>query len=379
MAEIPAASNITSVTELRADRPPLKIALVAPLIESVPPKLYGGTERVVAYLSDELVRMGHDVTLFASGDSTTSAKLVPCSERALRLDPRVVDPIPHYMVMLNRLYRRIDEFDIIHFHIDSLQYPLFQEFADRTLTTLHGRQDLFDLGPLYEEFPDAPLVSISNAQRKPLGALNWRGTVYHGQPADLCAFDGTPTDDYMAFVGRICPEKRPDRAIEIARRAGVPLKIAAKIDAFDRAYFESEIKPLFDDPMVEYIGEIGDGEKSEFFGNAKALLFPIDWPEPFGLVMIEAMACGTPVIAFPCGSVPEVIDEGVTGFVVESVDEAVDAVARLDTLDRHGIRNRFETRFSVGRMAQDYVAVYQDLLSRQIVPTPSALPGGSAA
>ena len=379
MAENLAVSSSTFVTELRAEQPPLKIAQVAPLIESVPPRLYGGTERVVWYLSEELVRMGHDVTLFASGDSTTSAKLVPCCERALRLDPRVVDAIPHYMVMLNRLYRRMGEFDIIHFHIDSLQYPLFQEFADRTLTTLHGRQDLFDLGPLYGEFPHAPLVSISNDQRKPLGALNWRGTVYHGQPADLYVFDGTPSDDYLAFVGRICPEKRPDRAIEIAHRAGVPLKIAAKIDAFDRAYFESEIKPLFDDPMIEYIGEIGDAEKSEFLGNAKALLFPIDWPEPFGLVMIEAMACGTPVIAFPCGSVPEVIDHGVTGFLVESVDEAVDAVARLDTLDRRDIRNRFETRFSVGRMAQDYVAIYQDLLSWRNVPLQSALSGDSAA
>ncbi len=339
----------------------MKIAQVAPLIESVPPRLYGGTERVVSHLVEELVWQGHDVTLFASGDSSTTATLVPCCEHALRHDPHVLDPIPHYMVMLDRVRRRAAEFEIIHFHIDVLHLPLFRDLACRTVTTLHGRLDLADLQCLYREFREIPLVSISNQQREPLRGMNWMGTVHHGFPIDLYRYNPVVRDDYLAFLGRICPEKRLDRAIEIARRAGMRLKIAAKIDRADQAYFDAQIRPLLNDPLIEFIGEIDDTEKSAFLGHARGLLFPIDWPEPFGLTMIEAMACGTPVVAYRRGSVPEVVEHGVTGFIVDTMDEAVAAVHRLDHLNRGLVRDRFVERFSVERMANDYLAIYDAL------------------
>jgi glycosyltransferase involved in cell wall biosynthesis len=341
----------------------VKIAQIAPLAESCPPRLYGGTERIVSFLTEELVAQGHDVTLFASGDSQTKARLVACSERALRLDPRVVDFLPHHILMLEEVRRRADAFDVLHFHIDLLQFPLVREFADRTVTTLHGRLDLPDLQPFYRAFPDMPLVSISHDQRRPMPPeVHWQGNVYHGLPRDLLPFRAEPRGDYLAFLGRISEEKRPDRAIEIAVRAGLPLKMAAKIDRADQAYWESTIEPMVGaHANVEFVGEIDEQHKAEFLGNARALLFPIDWPEPFGLVMIEAMACGTPVVAFRCGSVPEVIDEGASGFVVDSVDGAVAALARLDTLDRAGVRAAFDRRFTVERMAEDYLALYRAL------------------
>lgn len=342
----------------------MRIAQIAPLFESVPPRLYGGTERVVHYLTEEFVRLGHDVTLFASGDSQTSAELVPVSPTALRLDPDVKDPFPYLTLTMERVRQRADEFDILHFHTDYFHFPLFRGVADKTVTTLHGRLDLSDLWPLYKEFPDMPLVSISNYQRLPMPKVRWLGTVYHGLPLDAYSFRPNPQGKYLAFLGRICPEKRPDRAIEIARQAGIKLKIAAKVDDADVAYFENEIVPLLGDPLVEFIGEIGEDEKAEFLGNALAMLFPIDWPEPFGLVMIEAMACGTPVIAFRCGSVPEVIEHGATGFIVDSVEEAVAAVGKARTLNRRHIRQHFETRFSVDRMAADYLVLYERLKQR---------------
>jgi glycosyltransferase involved in cell wall biosynthesis len=343
----------------------MKIAQVAPLVESVPPTLYGGTERVVSWLTEELVAQGHDVTLFASGDSQTSAKLVPVVERALRLDDRVRDCLPYNFIMLDQVAERALEFDILHFHIDFMHYPMFRDMPSRTLTTLHGRLDLPDLQPIYNAFPYMPVVSISDNQRLPMPPVNWAGTVYHGLPIDQ--FRGTTTHKgYLAFLGRISPEKCPDRAIAIARKAGIPLKIAAKVDAVDRAYFESTIKPLLDDPLVEFIGEIGEARKQEFLGGAQALLFPIDWPEPFGLVMIEAMACGTPVIATPCGSVPEVMEDGVTGFIVNSVDEAVAAVGRLDVLSRETVRQRFEQRFTAPIMARQYLEIYKRLMQAQL-------------
>ncbi|MFQ5774377.1 MAG: glycosyltransferase family 4 protein [Kiloniellaceae bacterium] len=343
----------------------MKIAQVSPLIESVPPKFYGGTERIVSYLTEELVRQGHEVMLFASGDSQTSAELVPCSPKALRLDPRVHDPFPHYMLMLEQIRRRADDFDILHFHIDYLHYPLFRDIASRTVTTQHGRLDLADLQPLFAEFEDMPLVSISDRQRQPLPSARWVATVYHGLPPDLHSFSEAGANGYLAFLGRICPEKRPDRAIEIARRTGIELKIAAKVDKVDRAYFEEVVRPLLDDPLVEFVGEIGEERKTEFLGGARALLFPIDWPEPFGLVMIEAIACGTPVIAWRCGSVPEVIDQGVNGFVVDSIDGAVAALEKVDSIDRRGVRRGFEARFTVERMARNYLRVYESLVSAE--------------
>jgi glycosyltransferase involved in cell wall biosynthesis len=341
----------------------MKIAQIAPLAERCPPKLYGGTERIVSYLTEELVRRGHDVTLFASGDSITAAKLVRCSDMALRLNPAVEEHLPYDVMMLDEMRRRAHEFDVLHFHIDLIHYPLIRDFADRTVTTLHGRLDLPDLKPFYAAFPEIPLVSISNDQRRPLPAhLNWVGTVHHGLPGDLLSFTAKPTGDYLAFLGRISPEKRPDRAIEIAARAGMKLKMAAKVDKVDQAYWHETIAPLVaSNPNVEFIGEIGDEQKAEFLGNARALLFPIDWPEPFGLVMIEAMACGTPVIAFRCGSVPEAVDDGYSGFIVTSVGEAVEAVASLDQLDRAKVRETFEERFTVERMARDYLAIYRNL------------------
>ena len=341
----------------------MKIAQVAPLAERCPPRLYGGTERIVSYLTEELVRQGHDVTLFASGDSRTAARLVRCSDMALRLNPAVKDHTPHHLVMLDEVRRRADDFDVIHFHIDLLHFPLIRDYADRTLTTLHGRLDLPDLKPFYAAFPQMPLVSISDSQRRPMPAVNWTGTIPHGLPRDLLPFSPQPKGDYLAFLGRISPEKRPDRAIDIAARAGLPLKIAAKIDNVDRAYWDMVIAPLVArHENVEFIGEIDETRKASFLGNARALLFPIDWPEPFGLVMIEAMACGTPVIAWNCASVPEVIDHGVTGFIVDNEAQGAAAVERLLMLDRATVRATFEQRFTVERMAADYLSVYRGLV-----------------
>ena len=350
----------------------MKIAQVAPLYESVPPLTYGGTERVVSYLTEELVAQGQDVTLFASGDSQTSAKLVPGSPRSLRLSGNSIDHLAHHIAMLDDVMRMAPEFDVIHFHIDYMHFPLSRYCALPSLTTLHGRLDLPDLLPVYKKFPDAPLVSISLSQRKPMPRVNWVGNISHGLPMDLLTFQPR-TGDYLAFLGRISPEKRVDRAIEIARRAGMPLKIAAKIDNADREYYESTIKPLMGDPNVEFIGEIGENEKSEFLGNAYAYLFPIDWPEPFGLTMIEAMACGTPTIAFNCGSVPEVMQEGLTGFIVEDMDQAVAAVAKISTIERTACRNVFEKRYTATRMAEEYVEIYQSMA------TPAAVSSDSQA
>jgi glycosyltransferase involved in cell wall biosynthesis len=341
----------------------MKIAQVAPLMESVPPKCYGGTERVVSWITEELVRQGHDVTLFAAGDSVTSANLIPCCPRGLRLE-KTLDPMAHHVVMLNEIRRRAAEFDVMHFHIDYLHFPLFCDRPTRTLTTLHGRLDLPDLPAVFGAFPEMPLTSISNHQRQPIPALNWVGTIYHGLPRDLLPYRESPSWDYLAFLGRICPEKRVDRAITIAKRVGMKLKIAAKVDPVDRKYFENVIKPLLDDPLIEFIGEIGDQDKAEFLGNAYAMLFPIDWPEPFGLVMIEAMSCGTPVVAYRRGSVPEVIDHGLTGLVVDDEDEAVTAVRRVSMLDRVRVRHRFEERFSLERMVAGYCALYSDAVAR---------------
>ncbi len=340
----------------------MKIAQIAPLAESVPPRLYGGTERIVSYLTEELVRQGHDVTLFASGDSQTKAKLVPVTTMALRLNPHVCDPIPHHMILLEEVRRRADQFDALHFHIDLLHMPFAQEHLDRAVTTLHGRLDLPDLVPFYRAFPDHRLVSISDHQRLPMPPVNWAGTVYHGLPADLLPPRLEGGDGYLAFLGRISPEKRPDRAIRIAARAGMPLRIAAKIDNVDRQYWEQDIAPLLEKhPNVTFIGEINEAQKADFLGRASALLFPIDWPEPFGLVMIEAMACATPVIAFRCGSVSEVIEHGVSGFMVDSEDEAVAAVRTIRDLDRAAVRAAFDARFTAERMAADYVALYHDM------------------
>ncbi|MGR9173309.1 glycosyltransferase family 4 protein [Rhizobium sp. KDH_Rht_773_N] len=340
----------------------MKIAQIAPLAESVPPKLYGGTERIVSYLTEELVAQGHDVTLFASGDSVTNARLVVCSDVALRLNQAVKDHLPHQVVMLEEIRRRAHEFDVLHFHIDLLHFPLIRAFADRTVTTLHGRLDLPDLKPFYKAFPDVPLVSISNDQRRPMPPVNWSGTVYHGLPVDLLPFIEKPQGNYLAFLGRISPEKRPDRAIEIAAKVGMPLKIAAKIDNADKAYWETVVEPMVKSHSnVEFVGEINEHQKADFLGNAGALLFPIDWPEPFGLVMIEAMACGTPVIAFRCGSVPEVIDEDVSGVLVDSVQEAVENIEWALRLDRRKVRAAFEKRFTAERMARDYVDIYRQL------------------
>jgi glycosyltransferase involved in cell wall biosynthesis len=345
----------------------MRIAQVAPLYESVPPQYYGGTERVVSYLTEELVRQGHEVTLFASGDSVTKARLVAPCRRSLRLDKECVDQLAHHIVQLELVLKYSNRFDIIHFHTDYLHFPLSRRQTTPHLTTLHGRLDLPDLVPLYQEFTEVPVVSISDAQRQPLPWLNWQETVYHGLPEDLYRFRGTP-GTYLAFLGRISPEKRVDRAIEIAKRIGMEIKIAAKVDAVDRAYFEHNVAPLLKDPLVEYIGEIGDDAKDEFLGNAYALLFPIDWPEPFGLVMIEAMACGTPVIAYRHGSTPEVIEDGVTGFLVDGLEDAIRAAERISTLSRKRCRRVFEQHFSASRMAAGYLAVYQRLIGRKLTP-----------
>ncbi len=338
----------------------MRIAQVSPLYESVPPKLYGGTERVVSYLTEELVKQGHDVTLFASGDSVTSARLVSPCRKSLRLDSACKDYISHHVLMLEQVINMQDEFDIIHFHIDYIHYPVARRMSVPIVTTLHGRQDLPDLKALYDEFDDVPVISISNSQRCPIPHVNWQGTVYHGLPLSLYSLS-EGTGGYLAFLGRISREKRLDRAIEIARRSGVPLRIAAKVDKTDEEYFHKEIKPMLNHKDVIFLGEIGEDQKEHFLGNALALLFPIDWPEPFGLVMIESFACGTPVIAYSEGSVPEIIDEGVTGFICGDIDRAVEAVSKASALDRISCRRRFEERFSVSRMAQDYLCVYRRL------------------
>ena len=348
----------------------MKIAQIAPLIESVPPRLYGGSERMVSYLTEELVRMGHDVTLFASGDSVTSAKLVPCVPKALRLDTQVHDSIPYYMLMLDRVRACADEFDILHFHIDFFPFPIFRPMAQRTLTTLHGRLDLPDLSAFYLGFDDMPLVSISDAQRRHLPHANYVKTIHHGLPLDLHRPTYDPRGGYVAFLGRISPEKGADRAIAIAQRFGIPIKIAAKVDKVDRPYYRDVVEPLLSAPGVELIGEINESQKTSFLGEAKALLFPIDWPEPFGLAMIEAMACGTPVLAFRRGSVSEVVEDGVSGMIVDSFDEAVAALPRVFSLDRRRVRQTFERRFGADRMARDYVSLYRAMLKQApaIVP-----------
>jgi glycosyltransferase involved in cell wall biosynthesis len=340
----------------------MRIAQVAPLFESVPPTHYGGTERIVSYLTEELVRQGHQVTLFASGGSRTAAELVPLTARPLRLDPACIDRAVHHVLLLERVFQRAEEFDVIHFHIDYLHFPLSRRYAAAQVTTLHGRLDIPDIAPLYREFPEMPLVSISDAQRAPLANVNWQATIPHGLPVDAYRFRPGP-GDYLAFLGRVSPEKRLDRAIEIAQRIGMPLRVAAKVDPTDAAYFHAEIEPLLAHPLVEFIGEISEQEKNDFLGNAHALLFPIDWPEPFGLVVVEAMACGTPIIAFRHGSVPELMEEG-TGFVVDSLDEAVAAARRVPALSRERCREVFERRFTATRMARDYVSVYERFMRR---------------
>jgi glycosyltransferase involved in cell wall biosynthesis len=351
-----------------ADRPlrigsgrrPLRIAQVAPLSESVPPKLYGGTERVVATLCDELERQGHDVTLFASGDSHTQAKLVAACPSALRLSGSP-DPLAVHLHMIETVAQHAEEFDILHFHVAPLHFSVARRLRTPHVTTLHGRLDLPTIAPLYSAFNELPLVSVSDAQRLPLPHQNWVATVYHGLPARELSFRSEP-GSYLAFLGRIAHEKRPDRAIAIAKACGCRLKIAAKVDPADVDYFAREIEPLLDDPLVDFIGEISESQKGDFLGHARALLFPIDWPEPFGLVMIESLACGTPVVAFRGGSVGEIIDHGVTGFAVESLDQAVTATRQVDALDRRACRKAFDERFSVTRMADDYLKVYTQLM-----------------
>ena len=340
----------------------MRIAQVAPLYESIPPRLYGGTERVVSYLSDTLTKMGHEVTLFASADSNTLANLRPVCDRSLRLDAECIEPLAHYVLMLERVFKDSKRFDIIHFHIDYLHFPLARRYLGQTLTTLHGRLDIPDLLPLYKEFSEIPLVSVSDAQRKPLSWANWIGTVYHGLPLHQFPFQ-PKTGSYLAFLGRISPEKKVDTAIAVAKRVGLPLKIAAKVDRVDREYYQSIIRPLLDDPLIEYVGEIGERDKGAFLGNALALLFPIEWPEPFGLVMIEAMACGTPVIARRCGSVPEVVSHGTTGFICDTEAEMADAVERCASLNRATIRGEYEERFSASRMAKNYLNIYDGLVN----------------
>jgi glycosyltransferase involved in cell wall biosynthesis len=342
----------------------MKIAQIAPLIESVPPRLYGGTERVVSYLTEELVRLGHDVTLFASGDSVTSARLVSCATKALRLDPKVRDPIPYYMLMLDRVRKCARDFDVLHFHIDQFHFPLFRPLAGRTLTTLHGRQDLADLRPLYFGFNEMPLVSISNGQRAPVQNANFVATVYHGVPLHLHRPTFNPRGGYLAFLGRISPEKGVDRAIKVTQTLGIPLKIAAKVDRTDEVYFREQISPLLKGPGLQFIGEIDEQQKSDFLGQASALMFLIDWPEPFGLSMIEAMACGTPVLALRRGSVEEVVEDGLTGHIIDSIEEATVALPRVMALDRRAVRRRFEERFSATRMTNDYVRLYKTLIPR---------------
>jgi glycosyltransferase involved in cell wall biosynthesis len=341
----------------------MKIAQIAPLFESVPPKLYGGTERVVASLCDELVALGHEVTLFASGDSRTNAKLVPIRDKAIRLDetPLKSDVAAH-LALLHEVRRQAANFDVLHFHLEMIHFPVFESCAGKCVTTLHGRLDLEDLAATYARWPAFSLVSISEHQRLPLANANWLATVPHGLPANRYRFHESPSEGYLAFVGRTSPEKGLETAIQIARRAGIALKIAAKVEKADRSYFEEVVQPLLEHPLIEFVGEIGDEEKPDFIGAARALLFPIRWPEPFGLVMIEAMACGTPVVAFNHGAVPEVIQQGVSGFIAESEDEAVAAIARVEQLDRRAVRAEFERRFTARAMASAYVEAYGRLI-----------------
>ena len=351
----------------------MKIAQVAPLHESVPPRLYGGTERIVSYLTEELVKQGHDVTLFASGDSITSAHLRPMCDRALRLNRGpLVDPLAYHLLELDCVAEEVEDFDIVHFHLDYYPFSLIRRFQIPAATTLHGRLDIPDLQPIFSHFRDLNLISISNAQRSPMPWAHWVETVYHGLPEDLHS-TGSGDGDYLAFLGRISREKRVDRAIEISKRVGIPLRIAAKIDAADKDYYEEQIRPLLEGADVEFVGEIGELDKGEFLGRARALLFPIDWPEPFGLVIIEAMACGTPVIAFEGGSVQEIVEDGISGFVVNTVEEAVDAVKKLDTIDRAKCRAQFEERFSAKRMCRDYVRAYRQILAKRNAPAQSPL------
>jgi len=342
----------------------MRIAQVAPLYESVPPRLYGGTERVVSWLTEELVRQGHPVTLFASADSLTNANLVPLCPQALRLDPNCWDPIAHHIHQIEQVLQHKDEFDVVHFHIDYLHFPTSRRQELPNVTTLHGRLDIPDLASLFREFSDMPVVSISDAQRQPLPWINWQGTVHHGMPEDkfIPSYD---SGKYLAFLGRISPEKGADEAIKIALRAGMPLKIAAKVDRKDEDYFENHIKPLLNSSLIEFVGEISDLEKNRFLGNASALLFPINWCEPFGIVLIEAMACGLPVVAYPLGSVPEIIEDGVSGSVVHNVEEAAAALKNLPSVDRRKCRRAFEERFSVKRMAKDYLAIYDRIIKSE--------------
>jgi glycosyltransferase involved in cell wall biosynthesis len=341
----------------------MRIAQIAPLTEAIPPRLYGGTERVVSWLTEDLVALGHDVTLFASGDSRTAAKLDPIWPRALRLDDAVLDPMALHISMLEHVRQRAAEFDVLHFHLDYLPFSLFSRQATPFLTTMHGRLDLPEHQTVFNKFSSVPVISISDAQRKPLPQARWLRTVYHGLPASLLT--PQPVEPrYLAVLGRIAPEKAVDRAIRIAQRCKLPLKIAAKIDRVDRDYFEREIRPLLELPGIEYVGEIGDADKSAFLSGALGLLMPIDWPEPFGLVMIEAMACGTPVIAYPNGSVPEVVEHGVTGFVVDNEAAAADIISKeLAQLSRTAIRRRFDQRFTARRMANDYLEIYRELMT----------------
>lgn len=340
----------------------MRIAQVSPLFESVPPRLYGGTERIVSYLTEELVGMGHEVTLFATGDSVTKARLMAPWCCALRLHKECRDQVVHHFTMLEMVQKEIENFDIIHYHIDYLHYPLSRRSHKPHLSTLHGRLDTPDLVPLYKEYKDIPVISISNHQRFPLPDINWRGTIHHGLPKDLYKGYESP-GQYLAFIGRFSPEKRADRAIEAAVKAGIPIKLAAKIEKLDEDYFNATIKPLLDHPLVEYIGEIGEKDKNEFLGNAIALMFLIDWPEPFGLVMIESLACGTPVIAWNNGSVPEIIDDNVSGIIVNSMEEALQAVLRVHQMDRHKVREAFEKRYTSGKMASAYLAHYEDMIN----------------
>jgi glycosyltransferase involved in cell wall biosynthesis len=354
----PMDSSISTSTLGKKGR--MRIAQVSPLVESVPPKHYGGTERIISYLTEELVRFGHKVTLFASGDSVTSAKLVPVCPQSFRRNKRATDYLSREVLLMDHVMERAGEFDLVHFHTGCLHYLVCRHLSVPHVTTLHGRLDTLELGWLYERFREMPMISISNSQRTPWPCANWQATIYHGLPHDLFQFHSEP-GNYLAFLGRASPEKRVDRAIEIAKRVGIPLKIAAKVDPADRRYFKREIEPLLDDPHIEWLGEINDKDKDAFLGRAYALLFPIDWPEPFGLVMIEAMACGTPVIAYEAGSVSEVMEDGVTGFIVKNVEQAVEVVGRVRDLSRAGCREVFEKRFTASRMARDYVNTYMRL------------------
>lgn len=365
-----AAHELKSIHGIRAETDertiPMKIAQVSPLYESVPPKLYGGTERIVSFLTEELVAQGHDVTLFASGDSETLAKLVPISEKSLRLDPRIVDPLNQHIRMLEVIWQRSADFDIIHYHVDYLHFPFSRRMQTPHVTTLHGQLEIYGLTALYEEFQEIPVISISNAQRTPLPHANWQGTVYHGLPGDLLKLNTEPKD-YVAFVGRMSPEKQADHAVRIAQGAGIELRIAAKVDNADKEYYAERVEPLMKNDHVEFVGEINEEQKQDFIGNARALLFPINWNEPFGLVMIEAFACGTPVIAYSCGSVPEVMVDGVTGSIIEvnDVEHAIEALRGIDRIDRRGVRQAFDKCYTAERMAKDYLEIYERLAAHR--------------